>query len=231
MSTADGPLRRALAVAVHGDLVRLEESPVRAGFALLPQEERRMAGAVRKRRAEFATGRHLASLACAAWGLPRPVLDPDPNGAPTWPAGHVGSITHCDTWAGVAVARRADVASVGIDVEPAAPLPSEVVSTILTPRERRAAVGAWTDEAFARCFDRLVFCVKEAVFKAWYPLTGAWLDFRDAEIELATDGRWHARGSGVGADVQWSGGWAVHGGFAAAVVVLPVDGELVGPSG
>jgi 4'-phosphopantetheinyl transferase EntD len=34
------------------------------------------------------------------------------------------------------------------------------------------------------CWDRLLFCAKEAVFKAWFPLAGSWLDFADASIEF-----------------------------------------------
>jgi 4'-phosphopantetheinyl transferase EntD len=32
--------------------------------------------------------------------------------------------------------------------------------------------------------DRVLFCVKESVFKAWHPLTRTWLAFRDASVIL-----------------------------------------------
>ena len=32
--------------------------------------------------------------------------------------------------------------------------------------------------------DRLIFSAKEAVYKAWFPLTGEWLGFHDARLEL-----------------------------------------------
>ncbi|MFC6986559.1 4'-phosphopantetheinyl transferase superfamily protein [Streptomyces cirratus] len=37
-------------------------------------------------------------------------------------------------------------------------------------------------------WDRLLFCAKEAVYKAWYPATGVWLGFRDATVALSPDG-------------------------------------------
>jgi len=30
----------------------------------------------------------------------------------------------------------------------------------------------------------LLFSGKEAVFKAWFPMTGRWLDFKDAEVTV-----------------------------------------------
>ena len=37
-------------------------------------------------------------------------------------------------------------------------------------------------EAPEVCWDRLLFSAKESVYKAWYPLTGRWLDFAEAEV-------------------------------------------------
>jgi 4'-phosphopantetheinyl transferase EntD len=43
-------------------------------------------------------------------------------------------------------------------------------------------------------WDRLLFCAKEAVYKAWFPLTGQWLGFAVADITIdATDGTFSAR--------------------------------------
>ncbi|MFM7926810.1 MAG: 4'-phosphopantetheinyl transferase superfamily protein [Pirellula sp.] len=32
------------------------------------------------------------------------------------------------------------------------------------------------------CWDRLLFCAKEAIYKAWYSITKQWLDFSDCHI-------------------------------------------------
>jgi 4'-phosphopantetheinyl transferase EntD len=33
-------------------------------------------------------------------------------------------------------------------------------------------------------WDRLLFSMKESVYKAWFPLTGLWLDFQEASISV-----------------------------------------------
>jgi 4'-phosphopantetheinyl transferase EntD len=38
------------------------------------------------------------------------------------------------------------------------------------------------------CWDQLLFSAKEAVYKAWYPLAGRWLDFESADIEFDIPG-------------------------------------------
>ncbi|MGW2558969.1 4'-phosphopantetheinyl transferase family protein [Streptomyces sp. NPDC001514] len=54
---------------------------------------------------------------------------------------------------------------------------------ISLPQER-----AWVRALLARRpavrWDRLLFSAKESVYKAWYPLTGRWLDFEEAVITL-----------------------------------------------
>jgi 4'-phosphopantetheinyl transferase EntD len=36
-------------------------------------------------------------------------------------------------------------------------------------------------------WDRLLFCAKEAVYKAWFPLTGRWLGFEQAAVTVEPD--------------------------------------------
>ena len=38
------------------------------------------------------------------------------------------------------------------------------------------------------CATKLLFCVKEATYKAWFPLTHRWLGFEQAEIDVRDDG-------------------------------------------
>ncbi|MFB9262216.1 4'-phosphopantetheinyl transferase superfamily protein [Bradyrhizobium erythrophlei] len=43
-------------------------------------------------------------------------------------------------------------------------------------------------------WDRLLFSAKESIFKAWFPLTGAWLGFEDAMVTFtAKDNAFRAR--------------------------------------
>src|ERR1700761_3617241 len=73
---------------------------------LFPDEEALLGRAVEKRRREFAAGRGCARRALAALGLPPAPLLPGEGGAPRWPDGVVGSITHCAGYAAAAVAAR-----------------------------------------------------------------------------------------------------------------------------
>jgi 4'-phosphopantetheinyl transferase EntD len=151
------------------------------GLSLYPEEEACVARAVEGRRREFTTVRHCARAALARLGVGPSAITKGDRGAPRWPEGVVGSMTHCAGYRGAAVARTADLATIGIDAEPNEPLPAGVLGLISLARERDrlAAVAAAVPGV---CWDRVLFSAKEAVYKAWFPLTGAWLDFDGADI-------------------------------------------------
>jgi 4'-phosphopantetheinyl transferase EntD len=60
-----------------------------------PGEADLVADAVEKRRREFVTTRRCARQALAQLGVPPVPIRPGPGRAPVWPAGVVGSLTHC----------------------------------------------------------------------------------------------------------------------------------------
>ncbi|MEJ3744370.1 4'-phosphopantetheinyl transferase superfamily protein [Actinomycetes bacterium KLBMP 9797] len=153
------------------------------GATLFPEEEALLTRAVAKRRQEFTTVRHCARAALRRLGVPPGPILPGERGAPRWPAGVVGSMTHCAGYRAAALARHTDVASVGIDAEPHEPLPDGVLGAVTSDGER-AMLGRLAAAAPGVCWDRLVFCAKEAVYKTWYPLTGRWLDFAEAEVDI-----------------------------------------------
>nr|WP_229848193.1 4'-phosphopantetheinyl transferase superfamily protein [Streptomyces melanogenes] len=154
---------------------------------LFPQEAELVAKAVDKRRREFATVRLCARTALAQLGhAPGPIL-PTREGpawaqrAPRWPDGVVGSMTHCDGYRAAAVASTSAIASVGVDAEPNAPVPDGVREMVTRPEER-VTLDRLAASHPAVAWDRLLFSAKESVFKAWFPLTGRWLDFGDCVI-------------------------------------------------
>ncbi len=152
-----------------------------ASVELYPQEAEVVARAVDKRRREFASVRLCARTALARLGIePGPIL-PGPKGEPCWPEGVVGSMTHCDGYRAAAVARRTAIASVGVDAEPHAPLPEGVEEAIALPEERRILARLAASHP-GTAWDRLLFSAKESVYKAWFPLTGRWLDFSECLI-------------------------------------------------
>jgi len=136
----------------------------------LPEEEPLIAKSVAKRRNEFITVRFCAREALGELGLqPVPILKGD-KGEPCWPEGIVGSLTHCEGYRGAAVARHDEVRSVGIDAEPHDVLPKGVLDAISLPGERTALRAMPT----GLHWDRILFCAKEATYKAWFPVTRRW---------------------------------------------------------
>ena len=142
---------------------------------LYPEEEALLGRAVKKRRLEFATARRCAREALATLGLPPSPILPGPRGAPCWPAGVVGSITHCAGYRAAALARVRDMAAIGVDAEPDEPLPEGVREAIARPEELAMLTTLSAAEPGVS-WDKLLFSAKESVYKTWFPLTHRWLD-------------------------------------------------------
>ncbi|MFE5486112.1 4'-phosphopantetheinyl transferase [Streptomyces sp. NPDC056527] len=154
-----------------------------AGEAVpFPGEEHLLPGAVSVRRREFTTARACARRALGRLGVPPAPLPYDSSRAPVWPAGFVGSITHCVGYRAAAVARATDLAALGIDAEPHAPLDGTGVLTMVSSAEERAHLAELAAVRPDVHWDRALFSAKESVFKAWFPLTGRWLDFTEATV-------------------------------------------------
>lgn len=151
------------------------------GLWLYPEEEAYVAHAVERRRREFATGRHCARAALARLGLAPSAITRGERGEPRWPDDVVGSITHCAGYRAAAVARMADLVTIGIDAEPNEALPAGVLQLISLPRER-AMLAAIAVSVPGVCWDRLLFSAKESVYKAWFPVARSWLDFDGADV-------------------------------------------------
>ena len=151
------------------------------GGFLFPEEEQIIARAVAVRRREYATVRSCARSCLDRLGYPPVPILPGVGGAPTWPAGVQGSMTHCAGYAAAAVGPVTQISAIGIDAEPDVPLPDGVLDLIATAAERDRLVVAELEPGSPN-WDRLLFSAKEAVYKAWFPLVGEWLDHQQAEI-------------------------------------------------
>ncbi len=191
---------------------------------LFPGEAAAIAAAVDGRRREFTSVRACARRALARLGRDPVPLVPGKDGAPTWPEGIVGSMTHCAGYRAAALAETATVASVGIDAEPHAPLPDGVAEMVTLPVERKelAALG----EAAPRiAWDRVLFSAKESVYKAWYPLAGRWLDFEEARVSLRPGGTFTARLLVPGPVAAFEGRWVIRDAHLATAIVHRPDGR------
>jgi len=151
------------------------------GGFLFPEEEQIIARAVAVRRREYATVRSCARSCLNRLGYPPVPILPGVGGAPTWPAGVQGSMTHCAGYAAAAVGPVPQISAIGIDAEPDVPLPDGVLDLIATAAERDSLAVAGMEPG-SPSWDRLLFSAKEAVYKAWFPLAGEWLDHQQAEI-------------------------------------------------
>jgi len=160
---------------------------------LFPEEEAVVARAVDKRRREFTTARACARAGLARLGVPAAPILPGPRGAPQWPPGIVGSMTHCAGYRASAVARAEDMVTLGLDAEPDDRLPDRVLDAVATADEQEA-LDALTSATAGPNWDRLLFSAKESVYKAWFPLTGRWLGFKEAAVTInPSAGTFHAR--------------------------------------
>lgn len=200
----------ALDESFDGD--RLREISPQLREVAFPAEFDALGDAAPRRRRDFARARICAHAAVAALGhRPAPILMGFQR-EPRWPAGLVGSITHCDGYRAAVVAEGAEVLAVGLDAEPDRPLPPEVGRLAFTDADR-AASGRLPPY---RNWDRVAFSARESVFKAWFGVTGRWLDFADAMLQISPDGPVSGRftaflGPGAAGVQEWerSGGTAV----------------------
>ena len=155
--------------------------------ALMPAEAAAFAASVVAVRRASGAARIVARRLLANIGIVGCALPKAQGGAPVWPPGIVGSISHDSRVAMAAIARCRDFSAIGIDIEPAERLPPDLLDIVATPQERARI----SDDPFA---GRLLFAAKEAVYKAVYPLDRTFLDHHDVQIDL-THGRAIVRNS------------------------------------
>lgn len=210
-------------------------------LGLFPAEAEQIARAIDKRKREYAGARRCAREAMGRLGLEPTAILKGEDGAPQWPRGVVGSMTHTDGYRAAAVGFSMRLRSVGIDAEQHAPLPSDgVLKSVSLPAERDwlDAVGSGENSGPAAGeggvhWDRLLFSAKESTYKAWHPLTGRWLGFEDAHItfSLGAEGPspsgvfrsrllvpGHTRDGGELA--EFAGRWLVRGGLVVTAIVV-----------
>ena len=195
---------------------------------LLLEERAAIARAVESRQREFATARACARTALTRLGQPAAAVLPGPRGAPQWPEGVVGSITHCAGYRAAAVALTRDVISIGVDAEPNEALPDHGMLELIALDSERDRLGKLAARMSSICWDRLLFSAKESVYKTWFPLAQRWLGFESADIHIdAEQGTFTARLLIPGLLVRGSplsvlrGRWVADHGLLVTAVVLP----------
>lgn len=138
--------------------------------------------AVEKRHMEFSAGRAAARQAMAQLSLPPQAIIHGKDRAPIWPQGITGSISHSASDC-LAVVWLAHQQGIGIDLEPATPLEPALWPIILRPEEQDALQHA-DDPAMQA---KRIFTIKEAVYKAQYPLSRQLFGFDAISVSLQAD--------------------------------------------
>lgn len=172
-------LERALDALLPRGAAGAVEFACEAMGDLAPGEAAAIASAVPARRAEFAAGRRAARRAMARLGYAPAAILTGADRAPVWPAGLIGSITHCDGHCMAVVAPTGAIRALGIDLEGDGPLPDDLVDTVCTATECRWL--ATLPQAERGSAAKRVFGAKEAAYKMQYPLTRRFLEFHDVE--------------------------------------------------
>lgn len=133
-----------------------------------------------QRRLSFIGGRLCAEYALEQLGLPNQSVDRHHCGAPVWPPGTCGSITHTDQLACAAVTLASGVFSLGIDSE-----------IIFSDREfadvRRLCCTPGEKAMLANVRNRnligtILFSAKESFYKSFHSIVQRYIDFSEIEI-------------------------------------------------
>lgn len=161
--------------------IRLGCRTIRAGDENLLLHEEHRAVTTRDSEARRASGaaRHLARDLMAELGRPITAIGRGRFGEPIWPACFVGSLAHDRVMAVAAVAYCSADVSLGIDVEPAEPLPDDALPLVITDGDDLGSVSR-------HLAGRILFAAKEAIYKAVHPLDGVILSHDDVVVSLST---------------------------------------------
>jgi enterobactin synthetase component D len=162
-----------------GALLALAEST-------LPAEERDAIAAMGPpRRRSWIGGRVALREALARAGLDAPAVLSDDRGAPLFPPGIVGSVTHKAEVAAALVA-PANGARIGVDLEVDEARATDISSKVLTDDELDALAGLPREARIREVLLR--FSAKEAVYKAIDPFVRRYVGFKEVTAEPQAGG-------------------------------------------
>jgi enterobactin synthetase component D len=159
----------------------------------------------RKRKTEHLAGRIAAVHALREFSI-KTVPGFHESGAPRWPDGLYGSISHSGNYALAVVGRS----PVGVDIEAlfSGALCSEVAASIITPAEHATLKHSTLPFPLALT---LVFCAKESLFKAFSSVAAPFPGFHSAQvvslnqhsIRLCIEAEFSSELAGKYVDIAW----------------------------
>jgi 4'-phosphopantetheinyl transferase EntD len=145
-----------------------------------PVELEIISSASKKRKFEFSTGRWCAKQVLKKEGIDNFPLLTGENREPIWPAGIVGSISHCKDQCGVVIAKKSEVKSIGFDIENIKRLKNDISKIICTNIEHQ-----WLNKQKLYPYDVLVillFSLKESIYKCVFQHEKVKQGFKDITI-------------------------------------------------
>ncbi len=154
-------------------------------------ERAAVAQAIAKRRDEFLTGRALARQALQKLGCPATTIPVGNHRMPVWPQGYVGSISHSGGLCVAHVGLSKNLASIGIDIELVDALKSDLIGQVSSPEEWALLTAGQAGDVDP---GTLCFSAKETIYKAYFPVARAFLEYTDVRLQIDWDRRWfHAQ--------------------------------------
>ncbi|MBV1911517.1 MAG: 4'-phosphopantetheinyl transferase superfamily protein [Kangiellaceae bacterium] len=100
--------------------------------------------------------------------------------APAWPRGIVGSLSHCESVCVGVAANENSILGIGIDIERSTPINESYLSIICTETDK-LAIEKQNDPLSAA---KILFSIKESIFKCLHPRFEHWIDFKDVDVFL-----------------------------------------------
>jgi len=138
---------------------------------------------VERRLQEFQHGRNCARLALSMLGHPPGPIGRGKHREPLWPAGYIGSISHAGSQAAAAVAATDLFLGLGLDMEFADPIEDSLIASICRTEE----IDRLDDREDIGCRAKLLFSIKESIYKCLWPLIREFVDFTEIEVRLVDD--------------------------------------------
>lgn len=136
-----------------------------------------------RRRRTFIAGRACAHAALSELGLEPRSIPSGRSGLPVWPPNVLGSISHTDRFAAAIVSNNASLLALGLDVEGDEPFEDGIaVGLVSRPEELRPGLDPSHHSNLER--GKLLFVIKEAIYKAYYPRYGSFLEFHDVRVSI-----------------------------------------------
>lgn len=148
---------------------------------LYKEEQSLISHAIDKRQKDFTAGRLCAKSALAELGVEHFPILMDSKGAPVWPLGVAGSISHAKACCAAVVSIVQKGESIGLDIEEVSRIKESVWDYAFGPIEIE-----WLKDHSEQSqkFASVMFAAKEAFYKAQYPLTHHWLGFKDVVVSV-----------------------------------------------